>query len=776
MIPGHAATLPGRDLVLVGAGHTNMHVVRMWRMRPISGVQLTLVNPYSRATYSGMLPGTLAGLYQPGDMEIDLWRFCASCGVRLIVAEAIGLEPQRQRLLLAGRPPIRYDAASIGIGSVPGQREFWSGKKHVLAIKPMTTFRQRFLERLEEWRQSLRAAVEGRSGAEPAQFAVSKRTPFAPRFRVIVIGAGAGGFEVALGLDSLLRQRQVPAEVTIVDSHAQMLHGYAPGTMRRASAECARRGIGLRLGQPVVAVREPALLSLADGGALEADVVVWATAAAPPPVLARFDLPKAADGFLAVRPTLQTTADWPVFAVGDSASIESSPVPKAGVYAVREGPVLWDNLERHFAGRELRAYQPQRGFLSLLSTGDGRALLDYQGFATHGGWPFRLKDHIDRKFMRMYQDYRAPTAMAPSRSADQSRATDDHARGAMRCHGCGSKVGASVLRAALDRLEQGEGTERGRERIIRDDAAIIDRAASPIDALSIDFFSAFLDDPYLVGRIAALHALSDLWGMGSQPVGAMAIVTLPVGPAGGQAELLYQLLAGGLAELTRAGAALWGGHTVEGPELSLGFAVAGRLDGRPALTKGNLQPGDRLILTKPVGTATLLAAHREARCEARWLDAMVSSMLDSNAGAARLAREFGASALTDVTGFGIAGHLLEMLDASRASARLSPANVPLLDGFAELSAAGVRSSLAPANRELESRLRLPHSGLSALPGYHALFDPQTSGGLLIGVPSEQAASLCRRLHEAGSPHATPIGQVLAASDDPVIAVGEQGGK
>src|SRR5262245_48536513 len=117
------AKLPARDLVLIGAGHTNMHVVRMWRMRPIPDVRLTLIAPYSRATYSGMLPGTLAGLYGPEDMEIDLVRYCAGGGVRLLVAECVGLEPERRRVLLAGRPPLRYDVASVGVGSVPGGEE-----------------------------------------------------------------------------------------------------------------------------------------------------------------------------------------------------------------------------------------------------------------------------------------------------------------------------------------------------------------------------------------------------------------------------------------------------------------------------------------------------------------------------------------------------------------------------------------------------------------------------------------------------------------------------
>src|SRR5579872_124406 len=143
-------SLPSRDLVLIGAGHTNLHIVRMWKMRPIPDVRLTLVSAFNRATYSGMLPGTLAGLYEPQAMEIDLYRFAESCGARLIVEEAIAFDPQIRRVLFADRPPLRFDVASIGIGSVPGQRELWAGNSRVLSIKPMATFRSRFEQRLHE--------------------------------------------------------------------------------------------------------------------------------------------------------------------------------------------------------------------------------------------------------------------------------------------------------------------------------------------------------------------------------------------------------------------------------------------------------------------------------------------------------------------------------------------------------------------------------------------------------------------------------------------------
>ncbi len=750
------STLPSRDLVLIGAGHTNLHIVRMWRMRPIPDVRLSVVSTFGRAAYSGMLPGTLAGLYQPEEMEIDLYRFAESCGARLIVDEVIGFDPDIRRVLFADRPPLRYDVASIGIGSVPGQREVWAGHPWILSIKPMATFQTRFEERLAE---GLRAQKKG------------------VKVRVVVVGAGAGGTEVAFGLAVSMEGRGIAAQVSLLDSHTEILAGHLRQTIGRTRRELERRGIALHLGRRVTRIEGPPDTQIVfdDGATLAADIVIWATAAAAPPVLANFRLPKTDDGFLAVRPTLQTTADYPVFVVGDTASFGSQRLPKAGVFAVREGPILWENLQRIFASRELVPYEPQRGFLSLLSTGDGQAIAEYKGRSGHGRWAWKWKDYIDRKFMRMYRDY-TPRSLMNGQAASVSPQPAGHANPGMtprmRCAGCGGKIGANILSAALQRLPI--ATDQGTTLGLRtpDDAAVIDRHAAPVEVLSVDFFPAFMDDPYLVGRVAALNALSDLWAMGSEPLGAMAIVTLPEGSPTQQTELLFQLLAGGLRELTDAHATLWGGHTTLGPELTIGYAVAGKLCGHAPFTKSNLRPGDQLILTKALGTATLLAAHSQSQCPARWLEGMLQQMLGSNAEPARLARNFDVQAVTDITGFGLAGHLLEMLDASRVSARLSLAALPLLTGFSELSATGIRSSLDQANREIESRCQIEHPQLRARPAYHALFDPQTSGGLLLGVPAGQAAAFLAELKKFGASAAVVVGEVREAAETPELQIVE----
>jgi selenide,water dikinase len=283
----------------------------------------------------------------------------------------------------------------------------------------------------------------------------------------------------------------------------------------------------------------------------------------------------------------------------------------------------------------------------------------------------------------------------------------------------------------------------------------------------VDFFRAFVDDPWLFGRIAANHALGDIFAMGAEAQSATAIATVPPGLEDKVEDTLYQMMSGAVSVLNEAGCALVGGHTGEGRELALGFAVNGLID--EALTgvmaKGGLRPGDVLILTKPIGTGTLFAAHARLQARGRWIDAALASMQVSSRAAAACLTAHGARACTDLTGFGLLGHLLEMTQAAGVDAELELDALPLLDGAAETVAAGILSSLHPANTRLRRALRNQKEALDH-PNYPLLFDPQTAGGLLAGVPESAADACIAALHESGYRQAARIGRVLPQGDAP----------
>ena len=281
---------------------------------------------------------------------------------------------------------------------------------------------------------------------------------------------------------------------------------------------------------------------------------------------------------------------------------------------------------------------------------------------------------------------------------------------------------------------------------------------------SVDAFRSMIDDPWLFGRITANHCLSDLYAMGAEPCSALAIVTIPHGLESKMETLLEDLLSGAVKVLNEGGAALVGGHTSEGAEVQLGLSVSGSIDPDRILRKGGLRPGDRLMLTKPIGTGTLLAADMRGKAKARWVDGAIRTMLHSNRDAAEAVRASGGRSCTDVTGFGLLGHLVEMTKASGVDVCVALDAVPILDGAEETAARGLLSSLQPQNVRLRRAVANVETA-GADPRYPLLFDPQTAGGLLAGIPEARVEACIDRLHALGYTRAAVIGVVAERNDD-----------
>ena len=731
----------GRNtIVLLGAGHTNAHVLRMWKMKPIENAQLVCVSNYPIATYSGMMPGVLAGQYDIPDMEIDLVRFCASAGVRLVLGNVTGIDRDQRELQFSDRPPLAYDFLSVGIGSRPTTNGVdVKDDSKLVAIKPMQTF----LKRLKTHLQTI--------------------TKPQTKPRIAIVGGGIGSIEIAFCLDrrikdtpeSLGLKAGQQAEITLVTGSQRVGAGLVESTQNRVKTVFDSHGIQQQTGSRVKSIDGPRL-QLADGSSHDFDLIIWATSAVAPELLSTFDLDVDDRGFLKTRPTLQTVADDNIFVVGDSGTMVDFDLPKAGVFAVRQGPVLWDNLQRSVWQRKLVSYQPQQSFLKLINTADGKTIAERGQRSFYGRWCWRLKNRIDQKFMRMYQDY-TPMPMLPAPPT-----TDEDV---MRCLGCGGKIGSQLLSSVLDELEVPEHPNVIIGLDQPDDAAIVKTQDNQV-TVTTDFFASPLDDPYLSGRIAVLNSVSDCFVMGAQPTGALAMIQLPLGHPRAQRQVMRELMAGAVEELNRAGAAIVGGHSIEGPRLLAGFTVLGNQISDPK-TKGMLKPGDQLILTKPIGTGVLLAALMQGKLPAKDYQPMIQSMLKSNQVALKLIDKFGILAMTDVTGFGLAGHAAEMLKASQCSATIRMDDVPRLQGCQRLIEAGVESTLTPDNRLAAAKVQLGDLNGSR---YASLFDPQTCGGLLLGLDPGSVDASLEFLANQGFEKSAVIGEVTERQGDPALNV------
>ncbi|MGF1528527.1 MAG: selenide, water dikinase SelD, partial [Candidatus Competibacterales bacterium] len=570
------------------------------------------------------------------------------------------------------------------------------------------------------------------------------------------VGGGAGGVEGLLAMRHALHTRlELPCgsrgegfHWRLVTATADILPGHHRRVRDRYRRLLAHRGVAVELNQRVAAV-EPRAVVTAAGQRFDADVVVWVTGAQPAPWLADTGLALDERGFIEVDATLESRSHAGVFAAGDVASVVEYPRPKAGVFAVRQGPPLTANLRRALRGQRRRPFAPQRQFLSLISTGDRFAVASRGPVVLAGSWVWRWKDAIDRGFMARYQQLPAMASETPGEETT------------MRCGGCGAKVDGGLLQNALKAC-----TSHPRGDVVQgfenpDDAAVLrPTPAGTLELYSVDGFRAPLDDPYRVGRIVTHHALSDIYAMGGEPRGALVLAQLPFGPEVQQARTLAMLMAGINGVLTGEGVSLLGGHTGEGPELYVGLAVTGCVEPAALRLKGGLVPGQQLLLTKPLGTGVLLAGHMRGLTKGPWMAAALASMDRSNGNAARALLAAGATAMTDVTGFGVLGHLLEMCRAGGVGARLFIHGLPALPGALSLLERGVASTFALQNQNFMTELQLDDIAPGD-PGLALLFDPQTSGGLLAGVPADAVAA-CRRALAAVGCDCWSIGEVLPA--------------
>jgi selenide,water dikinase len=743
-----------QDLVLIGGGHSHVGVLRSFGMNPVPGVRLTLICKDVMTPYSGMLPGLIAGHYEFEDAHIDLNRLARFAGARFYNDEAVRLDLDNQRVVCRHRPAVSFDVVSVNIGSAPVTVDVPGAADHVIPVKPIDRF-------VAHWRR-MRERVLERSAS----------TTGARAMRIGVVGGGAGGVEMILAIQYRLRQLMAERgrdaaslEFHLLTDTDDILPTHNERVRAKFRRVLAARGVEVHLSHRVVAV-EPGLLHCADGFELALDEILWVTWAGAGGWVAESGLDVDERGFLRVNDYLQSTSHPTVFAAGDIASMVNHPRPKAGVFAVRQGPPLAANLRRMLLHRPLRPFVPQRQFLSLISTGDRYAVASRSGWALEGRLIWRWKDWIDRRFMARFSELPEMSDDAEARiprGLANEEAIKEISTLAMRCGGCGAKVGSTLLTRALSRLQPVE-----REDVLvglhaPDDAAVVTVPAGQVMVHTVDFFRAMVDDPYLFGKIAANHSLGDIFAMGAEGQTALAIATLPYGLESKVEDTLTQLLTGALEVLNDAETSLVGGHTGEGAELALGFAINGLVDREKILRKGGLQPGDRLILTKPIGTGALFAADMRHKAKGPWIQEALSGMLQSNRTAAQCLHRHGCTACTDVTGFGLLGHLVEMTKPAQVEVELVLDAIPLLAGAVETVAAGITSSLQPQNVRLRRAIH-DVEVVAVDPRYPLLFDPQTAGGLLAGVPESRADACVDELRRLGYSHTAIIGYVQPQGD------------
>lgn len=718
-------------LVLAGGGHSHALLLRRWAMRPEQRPDglVILVSQRSTTLYSGMVPGLIAGRYRLDEVSIDLRRLADQAGVALVNATITGIDLAGRQLLLKHRPALRFDRLSINVGAIT-QASSPCSKEHRHALTPIKPL-EPVLALLER---------EDRNPAEQSTW---------PTFTIL--GAGLAGLEVALAL----RQRWPERRLRLISK---------PGQPRPELAQAiAAAGIELSVAT--------------NGDADNGGPGLRCTGSQAPAWLEASGLPCCPQsGRVQTTTTLQVHGQPELFASGDCAVIRDAARPASGVWAVRAARPLARNLEAAGRGHPLQHWSPQRRALQLLGGHrQGHAvawLLWGRWVLGPHAWLWQWKERIDRQFIRKFETQPSMNHAAAGPEP-------------MRCNGCAAKLPAQSLETALNRA--GLQTLGSAPEDANPLPGSLTTSGQPL-LQSVDGFPALVSDPWLNARLTTLHACSDLWACGARVQAAQAVITLPLSEAAVQEGLLEQTLGGIQSALRPQQACLLGGHTLESRQVSSVAPASQSLQvvlsvcGTPPerlWPKRGLQAGDQLLISRSLGTGVLFAAAMEGQAHPSDLDMALKQMSTSQHHlleellTLQKAHPKDIHAATDITGFGLLGHLGEMLGPARPQEQLSVTlqaeAIPALPGALSLLENGKASSLAPANRRAwslldQGRVTLQFSSITpgSLQGQailELLVDPQTCGPLLVSVPPLLAEALLR----SASRSWTAIGSVAMAS-------------
>lgn len=685
-----------------------MLAIKAFAMKAIGQVRITLVSEQGDTPYSGMLPGYIAGHFEKADTLIDLNALCRAAGIRFVKGRVTGLGLDAGEIHIENHAPLSYDCLSLDTGSCPSFDSI-EGSEFATGIKPISEFHRQWAE-LEK----------------------QLRVQSAPQ-HIAVVGAGVGGTELCLALAHRLRDRD--------NCHLHLLYNSAqvmPGAPNRAIELAASQLASLKVQQhPNFTLRKVSAEGVmsGDGDFLTMDKVFISTDAVAASWPAESGLACDAKGFVEVNDYLQSVSHQNVFAAGDIACLVNEPKPKAGVYAVRQAPFLAENLRRYFSEESFKKVRLQSEFLRLITLGDKYAVACRNGLTLSGRWVWRWKSAVDTAFMRQFSELSDSGAM----SSDSQLPGSDNALEKMHCAGCGSKLGPAGLYENLAKLPATASANLHPALHTIEDAAVWQPSNDMVMVQSIDGFRSFSEDHYLFAKIAVHHAMNDLYAMGATPKYVQVWANLKFSHSRLQQRDHLRLMQGVSDALQMHEAALAGGHSSEGVEDHLGVVVNGEMNLQNRWSKYGANHGDVIVMSKALGTGVVLAADMQSRAKVSELDSTLKSMLVSNRGLWQHLQTISPSAVTDISGFGLIGHLLEMLPAEGFAAALDSAAIPALPGSERLIAEGYHSSLFPELLHYLNSCEISESVSDER--RDLLLDPQTNGGMLIILSQDAEKTL-----------------------------------
>ncbi len=659
-----------KDLVLIGGGHSHLNVLKSFTMDKIDGLRVTLISDVYETPYSGMLPGFIENDYSLDDIQIDLYKICYHGNFRFINCKVNKIDGIKNLIYFKNRPPLSFDYLSINIGINNNTKTIKNAGKYGLKLKPISKINY----------NEIINNLEGK--------------------KVGVIGSGPAGVEISLAL----KKRYNEIDIFLFTGKSGLLSNYSNSSKNSILKNLTDVNINVIFKDEVLEVSKNKIITKSSK-VYSIDKAILSTNGVPPKWLKKTNLVLSREGFIQTNNKLQTNFNH-IFASGDIINFSDKNLTKSGVYAVKSGSVLTKNIRNIILNKPLVDYHPQKFYLSIIGLSNGKALAYKFNLYFTSKLILNLKKYIDFRFINRFKLYNKI----------------DYKKNVMDCKGCASKINLTTLKSSLpkDIIKSSE------------DATQITKGSSYVN--SIDMITSIVTDPFLLGKISANHALSDIYASFAKPLSALMILQLPKSSQSVHSNDLKQIQEGAKLVLNENSCLLSGGHTMIGEDKNpvIGFSIIGK---KFKMSNKKINDKDVVILTERLGTGIIFAGVNSNVISSRYIKDVNNQLENGNIKLGKILNQIKPLEATDITGYGLGNHLINLINRNKniKGITILKNKIKVFEGVNECLQKNVNSSFYEQNFNYgKNKVFFNNNDLTN----KIFFDPQTVGGIAFIIPQK----------------------------------------
>ena len=691
------------DLVLVGGGHSHIMLMMELSKKPIQGNRITLVSNEIDTPYSGMIPGFIEGVYSWRESHIDLYKLSLRLNIRFIHSKVINISSANKEIYLKDRPSLKFDVLSVDSGIESNYKKIKGAEKFCIPVKPISGLANNFLNKIKNLND------------------------------IAFIGGGAGAVELALAIKKRYIKDKPNLKISIITGINGLLSSFSNHTRQTSKNVLKEAGIDIIENTEVLEVKQNKVI-MSDNNTLKIDKCILSTNAMAPNWLKSSDIKLNENGFIIVNSAFQTNREF-IFAAGDIVDFDNQNLHKAGVFAVRSGKPLAKSIKSYIMTKSGKKYSFNKNYLALIGLSNGYTIGTKYNFSYSSKFNSFLKKYIDQKFINKFNNKNSKQSEYILNIIDKTLSflnitsnLNFVKTNQMQCKGCAAKVPFTALKNTLPKNITASS----------DDASSIFNYPQLFQ--TIDMINAIITDPYLLGKIAANHSLSDIIAVKSNPIAALMMLQLPFSTVDINSRDLEQVLSGAKEVFDKHNCIINGGHTMIGKDSDpvIGFTVTGESKLKENKNKKSykIKNNDTLVLTEKIGSGIIFSGINNDIIDSYFQKDVITQMINGNFLFGSITEKLNILSMTDITGFGLANHLLNLIkrDKNKTGLTIFPEKIPIFNGVKEAIDKDVKSSLFESNYNSAIKSIIYDRQKKSID--EILYDPQTVGGLAFIIPRE----------------------------------------